>query len=150
MAGPATVTVVGAKALRRDLNRMATEVSGPVFNAMKRAGYWAVQPIVGLTRSELPSDSGDLAGTVRASGTKTGASVRMGRKTVPYAGWIEFGGSRPDGSERQYVKDGRYLFPAARGDAARAAEAYSRNLDQVFNESSTWTNSTATAGSVHD
>jgi hypothetical protein len=150
MAAP-VVGVVGAKALRRDLNRLAEDVNGPLFNAMKRAGYAAVQPVVGATRAEIPSDgSGALAATVRASGTKTGGAVRMGRASVPYAGWFEFGGSRPDGSERDYLPGGRALFPAARTDAERAAKDYSDALTKLFESSGIWTNTSADGGQIHD
>jgi hypothetical protein len=144
------VGIIGAKALRKDLGRLADDVNGPLFRAMKRAGYASVQPIVGLTRSRLPSVSGNLSMSVRASGTKTGGSVRMGRASVPYAGWIEFGGSRPDGSTRQFIGSGRYLFPAAAGDASRASKAYSEALEQLFGSAGIWTNTTGNGGQVHD
>jgi hypothetical protein len=150
MAAP-VVGVVGAKALRKDLNRLATEVSGPLYAAIKRAGLAAVAPVVPATRAEIPSDgSGVLAATVRASGTKTGGAVRMGRASVPYAGWFEFGGDRPDGSSRDYLPGGRALFPAARNDSERAAKAYSDALTKLFDSSGIWTNTTADGGQVHD
>lgn len=158
MAEP-IVGVVGAKALRKDLNKLITEVNGPLFNAMKRAGYAAVQPIVGIVRSALPRSDrkqsrthhpGALSMDVRASGTQTGGSVRMGRKTIPYAGWVEFGGNRPDGSSREFVQDGRYLFPSAKGDAGRAAKAYSDALTALFGNSGIWTNTTADGSAVND
>lgn len=158
MAQP-VVGVVGAKALRRDLNRLISEVNGPLFNAMKRAGYAAVQPIVALVRGALPKSErkasrthrpGALMMDVRASGTQSGGSVRMGRKTIPYAGWVEFGGTRPDGSEREFVRGGRYMFPAAKGDASRAGKAYSDALTALFGNSGIWTNTTDDGGNVHD
>lgn len=158
MADP-VVGVVGAKALRKDINRLVGDVRSPLFNAMKRAGYAAVQPIVGIVRSALPvSDRpassthkpGALSMDVRASGTQTGGSIRMGRKTIPYAGWVEFGGSRPDGSERPFMAGGRYLFPAAVGDASRAATAYSDELTKLFGSSGIWTNTNASPDGVID
>ena len=149
MAAP-VVGVVGAKALRKDLARLATDVSGPLYKAMTAAGKAAVAPIVPATQGALPHDSGALAGSVRASGTRTGGAVRMGRATVPYAGWIDFGGSRPDGSERPYNAGGRYLFPAAQADAERASRAYSDALSAIFASSGVWTNTTDNGGQVHD
>lgn len=154
MAQP-VVAIVGAKALRRDLDRLGRDVNGPLFNAMKRAGYAAVQPVVPATRAALPKGpraTGALAMTVRASGTKTGGAVRMGRPTVPYAGWVEFGGTRhnPSESSREFVPGGRYLFPAARGDAGRAATEYSQALEKLFGTAGIWTNTTADGGAVHD
>lgn len=149
----AEVQVVGMAALRRDLARMATETSGPLYQALKQAGTEAVQPIIEATRSAIPSGgSGRLAGSVRGSGTRTGASVRMGSASVPYAGWIEFGGTRhqPHESSRDYLPDGRYLFAAARGLAPRAAQLYSDALGRVFASAGVWTNTTSAPGAIHD
>jgi len=144
------VGIVGMDALRRDLKRLTDVDTGPLYKAIKQAGLEAVAPIVPAVRQALPHVTGRLADTVRASGTKTGGSVRMGTKAVPYAGWIDFGGSRPDGSERPYQPQGRYLFPAARDDAARAAADYSAALTAIFARDDIWTNTTADAGQVHD
>jgi hypothetical protein len=155
------VGIVGAKALRRDINRMTTDVRSPLYAALRQAGRRAVEPIAEAVRSALPRSDrpagrrhrpGALAGTVRASGTRSGGAVRMGSKAVPYAGWVEFGGRRrrPHFSERPYVKSGRYLFPAARGLEARAAADYSKALNDVFASSGVWTNTTASPQAVRD
>src|SRR5215471_18611575 len=141
-ASGSVVGVVGMAALRRDLNRLTDDVKSPLYAAIKAAGKGAVEPVASAVRGDLPHDTGTLAGSVRTSGTRTGGAVRMGRATVPYAGWIDFGGSRPDGSERSYVPDGRYLFPAARGLQSVAADRYSAALDQVFASNGIWTNVT--------
>ena len=151
MAGPApTVAVVGMAALRRDINRMADDQKSALYTAIKAAGKTAAEPVAARARGDLPHDSGTLTGTVRTSGTKTGAAVRVGRSTVPYAGWVEFGGTRPDGSSREYVAAGRYLFPAAAGLATTAAELYSAAIDRALQDAANWTNTTDTGGDVHD
>lgn len=158
MAAP-VVGIVGAKALRKDLNRLVDDVKSPLYQAMTAAGKAAVEPVVALTREALPHSgrpdsahhrAGALAASVRSSGTRTGGNVRMGRANVPYAGWVEFGGARPDTSSRPFVPTGRYLFPAARGDAERAARAYADNLTSLFARPDIWTNSTTNPGAVHD
>ena len=55
-------------------------------------------------------------GTCGSARNRTGATIRMGRKAIPYAGWVEFGGTRrrPHITTREYIASGRYLFPAAR------------------------------------
>jgi hypothetical protein len=149
MAAP-VVGIVGAKALRKDLSQLADDVTGPLYTAMKQAGRDAAEPVAAATRQVLPHVTGTLAGDVRTSGTRTGAAVRMGRASVPYAGWEEFGGTRPDGSEREFISTGRYLFPAARSLAERAARSYSDNLARLFERSDIWTNTTSDGGAVHD
>lgn len=143
------VAVVGMAALRRDLNRLATDQSSIVYQQIRQAGKQAAEPIASRARGSVPRDTGTLAGDIRVSGSKTGATVRMGRQKVPYAGWVEFGGTRPDGSTRTYVAAGRYLFPAAQGEAGRAAELYSAALQRAF-DNAPWTNTTSDGSQVHD
>jgi hypothetical protein len=142
------VGIVGMAALRRDLNRLADNTKGPLFQALKAAGLAAVAPIVPAVRQRLPQGgTGRLAASVRASGTRTGGSVRMGSASVPYAGPVEFGGY-PGG--RPFIPAGRYLFPAAVDDATRAANTYSQALTRLFALDDLWTNTTSSGGAVHD
>jgi hypothetical protein len=149
------VGIVGMAALRRDIAKMSTDVSGPLYAGMKDAGRQAAEPVAMLTRSTLPretrsSDAGGLADSVRATGTRTGAAVRMGSAAVPWAGWVEFGGHRPDGSSRQFMASGRYMFPAARQLAGTSAELYATAIGRVLNLDTVWTNTTSDGGKVHD
>ena len=75
----------------------------------------------------------------------------MGRARVNWAGWVEFGGTRhrPVESTRDFVRDGRFLFPAARGLAGRSAELYAAAVQRGFNTFD-WTNPGTVAGQVHD
>ena len=59
-----------------------------------------------VVRGRVPRDSGRLRGSVSSEKERDRAIVRMGRG-VPYAGWIEFGGTRG----RDYYPQGRYLMP---------------------------------------
>jgi len=141
MAAPAAVAqVVGIRALARDLARMG-EPGSPLLKAMVDAGRKAAEPVASVTRGTLPRVSGRLAGDVRVSATKTGATVRMGRASVRYAGWVEFGGTRkvPHRSTRDYQPRGRYLFPAAVLGAPLAASLYTKAVTEAV-EHYPWTN----------
>lgn len=63
--------------------------------------------------AKMPHRSGRMASAVWARKTKRGAKVGISKRQVPYAGWIEFGGSRG----RPYVAQGRYLYPTAKAAA---------------------------------
>jgi hypothetical protein len=143
MAAAAAVQVVGLRALFRDLNRMSDPRAGELTRAMAAAGRAAAEPVAEAVRSAYPSISGRLAGTVRVTGSRSGAAVRVGRKTVPYAGPVDFGGW-PEG--RPYVADGRYLYPAMRAHQPQAVAAYERAVAQVTG-AYPWTN---TGGNPHD
>jgi hypothetical protein len=150
MATP-TVQVVGLAALRTDLARLAGGSSGPLNKALAQAAGAAVGPVADITRSRLPQDSGRLAGDVRLETKPTGAAVTMGRDSIRYAGWVEFGGTRrvPHTSTRAYDPRGRYLFPAALSLAAKVPDLYAVAIQRVLN-GFTWTNETNDAGAVHD
>lgn len=50
-----------------------------------------------------------MAAAVAVEEIPDGASVGISRDEVPYAGWVEFGGTRG----RPYVPGGRFLVPTA-------------------------------------
>ena len=147
MAAAPQVAVVGLRALNRDLNRIVDD-RGPLNKAMADAGRRAAQPVADAARAALPHVSGRLAGDVRVTASRSGAAVRMGRKSLPYAGWVEFGGKRhrPHESQRPFIKTGRYLFPAARQLAATSAQLYAEATTEVFARYP-WTN---TGDQPHD
>jgi bacteriophage HK97-gp10 putative tail-component len=155
--GDPVVGLVGLNALARDIKRLAEDQASPLFEAMKAAGRQAAGPVADRARGTVPATDntdhdGRLRGDIRVTATRTGAAVRMGRKTVPYAGWVEFGGTRkrPHTSSRDFVKGGRYLFPAAAGLAPVSAELYSAALAGVFGSGGVWTNTTTNPEAVRD
>jgi hypothetical protein len=152
MTAAAVVDVVGMKALRRDLNRLADDTKGPLYQAIKAAGRKVAAPVADRARQSLPAGdrtTGRLQRNVRVSATRTGAAVRMGSKAVPYAGWVEFGGTRraPHESSRPYIPTGRYLFPAAYALAGKVAADYSSAIGDVLSSAKVWTN---TGANPHD
>lgn len=145
MAQVPTVGIVGMKTLRRDITRLTGD-AGPLNKALSDAGKQAAQPVAAASLETLPRVSGTLAGTVRVSGTRSGASVRMGKAKVPYAGAVEFGGW-PEG--REYLADGRYLFPAAHALADTVGTTYSAATQKAL-DAFGWSNETDSAEAVHD
>jgi len=75
------------------------------------------------TRGRVPRRSGRLAASVSRVPDPDGARVVM---SAPYAGWIEYGGTRG----RPYVADGRYLGAAARGADRKIAAQAERDLER--------------------
>jgi hypothetical protein len=153
------VGLVGLAALRRDIAKMTDETRGTLYEAIKSAGRELAEPVAARTVSTLPTSGldgtqwhrpGALKGSVRVYATRSGAGVRMGSKAIPYAGWVEFGGSRPDGSERTFFSDGRYMFNAARSMQMAAAEKYSAALQRALERTGLWTNEGTDPGGVHD
>ena len=153
MAATPTVGVIGMRALQRDLAKL-TDNTGLLYKALRQAGLTAAEPVAAVTRSTLPQSDrrgaipGRLAGDVRVTASRSGAAVRMGRASLRYAGWVEFGGHRraPHESSRDYSPRGRYLFPAALQMAPEAARLYAAATEKAVSDFP-WTN---TGSSVHD
>jgi len=150
MATAPVVGVIGMKAFLRDVAKLSSD-NGPLLKQFRQAGMTAAEPVAAVTRSSLPQVTGRLAGDVRVSATKTGASVRMGRGTVRYAGWVDFGGTRrnPRVSSRPYDPRGRYLFPAGVQLAAVSSRLYSEAVQRAV-DGYQWTNPGSDGAEIHD
>ena len=149
MAGPEPVVdVIGARALRRDLQRLG-EAGGAILEEIKVAGRTAAEPVVTKARSAWPiSDLAHAhhADSLRVIGVKTGATVAEGGRRYGGTGWLEFGGNRG----RDYIPAGRFLFPAAAGLAPVVAELYSAGVQKALDLGSSWTNTTSEAKAVSE
>lgn len=138
--------MVGLRALGRDLARASDPRAGELLTVMKDAGRQAANPVAAAARGSVPHDSGTLAGDIRVTSARSGAAVRMGRSTVPYAGPVDFGGW-PEG--REYLPSGRYLFPAAQHLAMTVGRLYEQAIQRGL-DSFAWTNETGNPEAVHD
>jgi uncharacterized protein YfaQ (DUF2300 family) len=150
MAQAPVAAVIGLRALNRDLNKLVTD-RGPLNKAMSQAGRTAAEPVAGAARGALPQDTGRLAGDVRVNATRSGATVRMGRSSIRYAGWVEFGGHRgaPHDSQRDYLPNGRFLFPNARQLAGTVLARYTDALQSAL-DAYPWENEATSGDQVHD
>jgi hypothetical protein len=147
MAQAPLADIVGLKALAKDLAKMSDPRAGIMLKAMAQAGKESMDPIANAVRSAYPSLTGGLRGSVRTSGSRSGAAVRVGTKAkVPYAGPVDFGGYP---GERPYIADGRYLYPTAKSLLNAAVQRYEQAIDRVCSDYQ-WSNPTANPGSVHD
>lgn len=95
----------GLEQAHRDMARWAEQL-GP---AVVADGQALASSIASQVQGEVPVLTGTLAASVETVELdETGFGVSIGGD-VPYAGWIEFGGSRG----RDLVAEGRYLYPTA-------------------------------------
>jgi hypothetical protein len=143
MAAAAAVQVVGLRALYRDLAKLSDPRAGDLTDAMAAAGRRAAQPVADAVRSAYPSVTGRLAASVRVTGSRSGAAVRVGRKSVPYAGPVDFGGYPGD---RPYIASGRYLYPAMAAHQFDVVTGYEQAVGHAVDRFR-WTN---TGEQAHD
>lgn len=98
------VQFVGVQAAERDIHRWAEELAPAVASK----GQALAESVRSQVQGEVPVLTGTLAASVQLGEDPEGILVSIG-DGVPYAGWIEFGGSRG----RDAVPEGRYLYPTA-------------------------------------
>lgn len=80
------VRVAGAQELRRRL-----KAAGDDLADLKAVHLEIAEAVAAKARTKAPVKTGALKNSIRASGTKTAATVRMGSKRVPYANTVHWG-----------------------------------------------------------
>lgn len=117
------ITIHGLREIRRNLDDL-DDALGDL-----KAIHEAAAKLVEDTADPLvPRRSGALAGTLRSSGTKTGARVKAGFKRVPYAGPIHFGwparGIRPQ----------PFLYDALDRRRSEVVDLYEDRVDKLIDK----------------
>lgn len=114
MAQNQAVHVEGLKELRRALGQVDKQLPKNLRGRLKKIG----DKVADRARQRMPKRTGRAAGSVKAGVSGNTAYVQTGKKTVPWASWLDFGGTlRPTGRRfntqtRPRIKGGRYVFPA--------------------------------------
>lgn len=130
---PVGVSVEGLRELSAALRKV-----GPEHAKELRVEFKKIAEIVARdARGRLPVRSGRAAASLRATGDARGAAVIGGRKSVPYYGWLDFGGTlspsgrRRNTQSRPRLKEGRAIYPAIRANRDELLEASVRSLDNA-------------------
>ena len=143
------VRVVGLKQFTKELKqygdaavsdlKKAHEAAAKIVHdaAKPKAPIHGVTSVIsGKPYWEVPQHrSGNMASTLRYSGTQRGGFVRAGRKAVPYAGPVHFGWpSRPNlakGWRGGPIKPNPFIFDALDERRDEVARAFARYIDDL-------------------
>lgn len=119
---PVEVNVHGVTELISGSRRLVKQID----DAARHRFLGVADHAAGIVSTKVPHRTGRLAASISIEPTNRSALLRMGQG-VPYAGWIEFGGSRG----RPFVKRGRYVYPTALDtqDMAVAAALYAADQE---------------------
>lgn len=145
----AEVSVTGLAELRRALR----QVDRSILPELRQGLKGAVDIVGAEVRSTIPHESGRAAASVRAVASGNTIYLVGGKASVPYFGWLEFGGKLPDkrprtkralmwggadhpsanatGAERTKVREGRYMYPAVKRNIPRIVEAAGDAFDDA-------------------
>ena len=126
---PVTTEVHGVTELKRGSKTLFARIDDHVDKEFLSTA----DQVASMIRARQPRLTGRLAASAGAFGSDHGASVGIGGSGVPYAGWIEFGGTHG----RPYVAEGRTVYPTAE----ESKEMFKRAGDTVARKqigSMTW------------
>lgn len=136
------VKVEGVKDLRKRLRR-----AGDDLGELRDLHREIAGRVASLAKSRAPvGATGRLQKTVRASGSKTGVTVRVGSKRVPYANAVHWGRriwpsikSDPPPSGRHkhtsMITRNAFAYQAAQDLDGWIQQRYAEFIDKVINES---------------
>lgn len=100
-----------------EFNRGLRQLDKDAPKGLRLAGNEAADLLITETRPLIPKVSGRAAASLKARSTRTSARVGVGGKKAAYYPWLDFGGQgripgRP--APREFIKEGRYLYPTLR------------------------------------
>jgi hypothetical protein len=107
------IQVGGLAALSRGLKAIDSEAPKELRLRLNAAA----NILVDAARPKIPSVTGAARRSLKARSTRTSARVAAGGDKARYYPWLDFGGEgriagRP--SKREFLKEGRYIYPTLR------------------------------------
>ncbi len=94
--------IIGAVETLKMLKKLGEVMPNEIKGIMFEAGVIMVRDV------HVPIDSGELASTLRVSGTQKGAMVRIGRPNVGYYGtFIEYGTKTNPGAKNPFLLEAK-------------------------------------------
>ena len=108
-----------------ELNRAMAKLDDAAQRAADDAATKAAEKLAASARATTPRLTGRLASAVVVQHPSDGGAEVAYGLGVPYAGWIEYGGTRG----RPYVAQGRYLGAGVDAAAREYVDTTDRNMD---------------------
>lgn len=105
-----TIAVTGLA----QLNKALRGIDKDAPKGLRIAFNTVADHVADRIREEVPVVTGAARRSVRAASTRTSARIRVGGTKARYFPWLDFGGrgkkpGRP--AYREFLRDGRYVFP---------------------------------------
>lgn len=125
--------VLGVKGLaefNRSLKRLDSELPKGLRIALNDCSDFLIQKTVPL----IPKKTGRAAGSLKARSSRTAVRIGVGGSKAPWYPWLDFGGEgkrkgRP--SRREFIKEGRYLYPTLRTNRDHFSQILQGSLEKT-------------------
>lgn len=117
------------------LNRGLRAIDAGAPKELRLALNSAAQLLIDEVRPTVPSVTGAAGRSMVARSTRTSARVAVGGRKAPYFPWLDFGGQgraagRP--SARDFLREGRYVYPGLRRIRARVEKQLHESISAVI------------------
>lgn len=119
------------------LNKSLRSLGKDAPKRLRLVGNEAAEIVVDDARPDVPTLTGRAARTVKAASTRTAAQVKAGGARAAYYPWLDFGGRVGVGRSvrRQFIKGGRYIFPAYTENKDVIGEKLEQGLTDLIRDS---------------
>lgn len=123
--------IVGLREVRRELNSADKRYGKQIKTVLKNTA----EIVASDARMNVPVLTGRAKKSIKAGTSGAAAVIRGGTKSVPYYGWLDFGGTiRPKGTAiiRPVLKFGRYIYPAIKRKMPAAVKYLQENMAKII------------------
>lgn len=119
------------------LNKSLRSISRDAPKKLRLVGNEAAGIVVDDAKPDVPVLTGWAARTVKAASTRTAAQVKAGGARAAYYPWLDFGGrvGVNRSVRRQFIKGGRYIFPAYTDNRDIIGEKLEQGLTELIRDS---------------
>lgn len=117
----------------KEFNKALRELDKDAPKMTKNALNGCSEFIIVKTRAKIPKRTGRAARSLTKKSTKTDVRISVGGRSAPYYPWLDFGGrtGRKKRTVRQFLREGRYLYPTLAENKAEFLRIAESNLQDV-------------------
>ena len=133
--------VTGLRELRSALRKVDPALGPVLTRRLKVAGERVVQDARANVRRDVSSRSkGRAAASIRTTSSGGKVFINGGKRSLPYYGWLDFGGvlqpkgRRKNRQHRPVLKKGRYIYPAIDANQLRILAAVTDAVDDTMRD----------------
>lgn len=123
------VEVKGLAEFSRALKKLDADAPKGVRLALNESADF----LISATKPKIPSRTGAARASLKAKSTRTLVRISAGGRRAPYYPWLDFGGrtGRRRSVSREFIKEGRYLYPTLRVERQRFQDILQDSLVKV-------------------
>lgn len=127
------IRVEGLKELHNSMKKLNSDLA----KQLRLVNKTAAQLVADNAAERVPVLTGRLKKSIKALGQARSATVKEGSAKIPYAGFIDFGGTINFKTssrviERPFIKEGRILFPALHAEQAKINAMYLGEVNKLI------------------